>query len=182
MLKYQLICLLPFSVRRLFSNQEVTESDAEKIYPGKTNRCYVESLMKMRRNRQLSASEKQETAVTRKILQKCETCQLLSFQDSRLKIPLVKLMFSSISCQVCHTLCQAIILLEQDWLKLRHSSSMLDIERRQSMLCFNVQSTEAGQEISIDRMKSRWSFPMVIHVFSQHELGEFSGTLAAPGY
>jgi hypothetical protein len=159
-------------VQRLFTNQDVTEADADKIYPGETNRCFVESLMKIRRNRQLSASENPETMVTRRVRQSCDTCHLLSFVDSHLKIPLIKLMFSSISCQVCHTLCQAIILLEQDWLRARHSSSILDIEKHGHMLCFQVQSTEVGQDMSIDKMKSAWGFPMVMHIFSRHELGE----------
>jgi hypothetical protein len=67
--------------------------------------------MKMRRHRQLSASEKPEAVVTRRIQENYETCHLLSFPGSHLKVPLIKLMFSSISCQVCNTLCQAIILL-----------------------------------------------------------------------
>ena len=168
-----------FSVQRLFPNQDATEADADKIYPGETNRCFVESLMKMRRHRQLSASEKPEAVVTRRIQENCETCHLLSFPGSHLKVPLIKLMFSSISCQVCHTLCQAIILLEPDWLKTRHSSSVIDIEKRQNMLCFQVQSTEAGQDM-MDRMKSKWGFPMVMHIFAQQELGKISYT--APIY
>jgi hypothetical protein len=123
---------------------------------------------------QKSSPEKQEMAVTRRIQQECEFCQLLSLQESHLKISLINLMFGSISCQVCHTLCQAIVLLEQDWLKTRHSSSVLDIEKRQGMLCFQVQSTEVGPETTADRTKSRWGFPLIIHLFSQYELGERS--------
>ena len=159
-------------MQRLFPSQDVTEADADKIYPGETNRCFVESLMKMRRNRQLSASETPETMATRRAQQSCDTCHLLSFVESHLKIPLINLMFSSISCQVCHALCQAIILLEQGWLKARHSFSILDVEKQGHMLCFQVQSTEVGQDISIDMMKSAWGFPMVMHIFARHELGE----------
>lgn len=132
--------------------------------------------MKMRRTRQLSAYQN-DGIMTRKIQQDCETCQLLGFEDSHLRIPLIKLMYSSISCQLCHTLCQAIILLEPDWLKMRHSSSILDIEKRPTILCFQVQSMEAGQEISMNGRKSKWGFPMAVHIFSQHELGKFPALL-----
>jgi hypothetical protein len=39
------------------------------------------------------------------------------------------------------------------------------------MLCYKLQSTEAGQDM-MDRMKPRRGFPMVMHIFAQQELGK----------
>ena len=160
------------SIERLLLNRGATETDVEKIYPGETNRCFVESLIRVQQNQKRPSSITHGREMRREIQQNCETCQLLSFKDSHLQIPLIRLMFSSISCRTCHILCQAIILLEQDWLKTGHSSSILDIERRQGMLCFQVQNTEGWQETLTDRSKSRRGLPLIMHIFSQQELGQ----------
>lgn len=161
-------------MRRLFANRPATETDAEKFYRSGTNRCFVESLRRMRQKRKRSASITHGREIRREFQQSCKTCQLLNFKDSHLQIPLIRLMFSSISCQTCHTLCQAIILLEHDWLETEHSSSILDIEKRQNKLYFQVRSTEVWQQMPIDRSKLRRVFPLVMHIFSEQELGKCS--------
>lgn len=81
-------------------------------------------------------------------------------------------MYSSISCHVCHTLCKAIILLDHDWLEKAHSSSVLDIERNQESLCFQVQALEARSALSGGENESKWGFPMILHIFTDQLLGK----------
>lgn len=150
--------------QRLNSCQAFSGRGILNIDLASANRCLAEAVANVQRH-QRDDSHTHEILAILKIPQGCPTCHLLDFQEHTLTISLDKLMYSSISCHVCHTLCKAIILLDHDGLEKAHSSSVLNIERNQGTLCFQVQAIEARSGISEGRNESKWGFPMIL-IFS----------------
>jgi hypothetical protein len=162
---------LTVSAERLYSCQAFSGKSALNIDLASTNRCLAEAVAQVQRD-QHGDSQLQDIPAVRRIPQNCPNCHVLDFQEHSLTIPLDKLMYSSISCHVCHTLCKAIILLDHEWLEKAHSSSVLSIERNQGNLCFQVKAIESRSGILEGRNEAKWGFPMILHIFRDQSLGE----------